>query len=91
MVRTFGHEPDPAKQLRLKQGGRLKEARTKFRKLTLEQLATKMSEGGVAVTPQAISLWERGGATPRPHMQVAVCRALDVPHSSIYGLDQEVA
>ena len=92
MVRTLGTEPDPARRLRQKQGGKLKEYRTKFRRLSLRQLAELMNaQPGISVTPQSIGMWESGRMTPRPHMQVAICRALDVMPSAIFGLDQEVA
>jgi transcriptional regulator with XRE-family HTH domain len=91
MVQTVGREPDPAKRLRKKQGARLRDVRKNFRGLTLEQVADRMRGHGVDVTPQSISMWETGVTTPRPHMQVAVCRVLDVMPSSIFGLDTEVA
>lgn len=92
VVRTLGTEPDPAKRLRQKQGQKLREYRVKFRRYSLRQLAELMSQqDGITVTPQAIGMWERGKMTPRPHHQVAICRALDVMPSAIFGLDQEVA
>lgn len=90
-VIAVGYEPNPARRLRSKQGARLRDVRTKLRALTLEQVAERMEAMGVPVTAQAISMWERGDTTPRPHMQVAVCRVLDVLPSSIFGLDGEVA
>jgi transcriptional regulator with XRE-family HTH domain len=92
MVQTIGHEPNPARRLRLRQGARLREVRTSLRGLTLQELAARMNaQEGVTITPQAISMWERGDTSPRPHLQVAVAKALDVLPSSIFGLDAEAA
>lgn len=90
-LQTFGQEPDPAKRLRQKEGAKLRELRTVFRGLTMEEVAERMEALGVPVTQQAISLWENGKASPRPHMRVAICKVLDVSPSSIWNLDAEVA
>lgn len=91
-VQTLGREPDPAKRLRQKQGAKLREIRTKFRGLSAAEVAERMNElDGITITQQAISQWERGETTPRPHLQVAVCKVLDVHPSSIWNLDAEVA
>lgn len=45
----------------------------------------------VGVTVSAISQWETGRYAPRQHHQVAVARALDVPHSLLFNLDGEAA
>lgn len=91
-VVTIGHDPDPARRLRRKQGARLREIRTKFRDLTMQQVAERMNQlDGISITQQAISQWENGETTPRPHMQVAICKVLDVHPSTIWNLDAEVA
>lgn len=91
MLITVGRESDPARRIRQHQGRRLRELR-QLRQMTLRSLAARMSEQpGVTVTAAAISEWERGVSTPRQHMQVAVARALDVPWSTLFGLDGEVA
>lgn len=91
-VITIGHDPDPARRLRKKQGERLRAIRSGFRHLTMQQVAERMNEiEGISITQQAISQWENGETTPRPHMQVAICKVLDVPPSSIWNLDAEVA
>lgn len=90
MVITYGVEPDPAKRLREKQGARLKTART-MRKWSLTRLAREMERNGTPVTQQAISAWERGISTPRPHMRVAVCQALNIAPSMVWNLDEEIA
>lgn len=45
----------------------------------------------IEVTPGAVSQWECGRFTPRQHIQVAIAKALQVPHSAIFGLDAEAA
>ena len=91
MVITVGHEADPARRIRKAQGGKLRQYR-KLRGLTLREVAEAMNDmPGVAVTPQAIGQWELGNATPRPHMQLAVARALDFLPSAVFGLDAEAA
>jgi len=89
MVITVGHESDPARRLRQRQGAQIRQVRH-FRNLTLRQLAERMSQQeGISVTSAAVSEWERGVSTPRQHMQVALCKALDTPWSPIFGLDAE--
>lgn len=89
---VLGREPDPAKRLRKKQGDRLRDIRSKFRQLSVQEVVDRMNElDGISITQQAVSLWERGETTPRPHMQVAICRVLDVHPSTIWNLDAEVA
>lgn len=90
-VITIGIEPDPAKRLRQKQGARIKDLR-KLHGLSMDALAERMCEqDGITVTQQAISQWENGQTTARPHMQVALARALRVTPSNIFGLDVEIA
>lgn len=89
MVLTVGHDPNPARRLRKRQGDLIRQLR-RHRKLTLRDLADRMcTQEGISITSAAISEWERGVSTPRQHMQVALARALDVPWSSIFGLDAE--
>lgn len=91
MVIRTGHDPNPAHRIRTRQGAQIREIR-RFRKFTLRSLADCMcQQEGITVTSQAISEWERGESTPRQHLQVSLCRALDVPWSTIFGLDAEVA
>jgi transcriptional regulator with XRE-family HTH domain len=90
-VFTFGQDTDAARALRKKQGAELRKIRKEFRGLTLRALAAKIRATGVPVTAQAISQWENGLSTPRPHMKVAVARALDFPPSMVWGLDGEAA
>ena len=92
MVIQLGHEPDAAKRLRQKQGDMLRQIRKDFRGLSIQQVVDKMNaQEGVTITQQAVSQWERGDTTPRPHLKVAICRALDVSPSSIWNLDAEAA
>lgn len=85
MVRTIGTEKDPAKRIRHRQGKAIRQVR-EMRGMTIEDLAQ-----AVGVTDGAISQWETGRFTPRQKHQVAVARALDVPWSTLFGLDGEVA
>lgn len=43
----------------------------------------------VGVTDGAVSQWETGRFTPRQEIQVRIAKALDVPWSTIFGLDAE--
>lgn len=89
MVITYGQEPDPAKRIRQHQGARLRQAR-ELRGLTQAQLAQLIIDTcDIPITAQAISLWETGTSSPRPHLQVAVARALGVAPSLLFSLDAE--
>lgn len=59
--------------------GRAIQAQRKVIGLTQRQLAET-----VGVTPQAVGTWERGEATPRPHIQTEVARALGVAWSVLF-------
>ena len=85
MVLTIGHEPDRAKRIRKSQGATIRQLR-KFSLMTITDLAE-----ATGVTVGAVSQWETGRYTPRQEMQVAIAKALDVPWSSIFGLDKEAA
>ena len=85
MVMTIGHEPDPRKRRRQRQGALIRKMRV-LRAMSIEELAQ-----ACAVTSGAVSQWETGRFTPRDEMQVRIARALDVPWSSIFALDAEVA
>lgn len=75
----------PAQAIRIRQGEDIRKFR-EFRTLSQSGLAEV-----VGVTKAAVSDWERGVSSPRPHLQVAVANALGVPWSSIFGLDRGVA
>lgn len=81
MVIRIGQEPDPARRIRKAQGDKIKQAR-KLHDFSRADLAEK-----VGVTLGAVSQWENGVTSPRQHHQVALCRALQVPHSLLFGLD----
>lgn len=85
MLRQFGTEKDPAKRIRQRQGRAIRQVR-EMRGISITELADS-----VGVTPGAISQWETGRFSPRQHHQAAVASALDVPWSTIFGLDGEVA
>jgi transcriptional regulator with XRE-family HTH domain len=80
-----GHHPDPGVRRRKRQGDLIRKVR-KMRELSIDDLAE-----ACGVTPGAVSQWETGRFTPRQEMQVRIARALDVPWSTIFALDAEVA
>lgn len=80
-----GHHPDPAVRRRKRQGDLIRKVR-KMREMSIDDLAA-----ACGVTPGAVSQWETGRFTPRQEMQVRIARALDVPWSTIFALDAEVA
>lgn len=82
---TFGKELDPATRIRKTQGREIRRIR-KMRKIEIHDFAAQLG-----VTQGAVSQWETGRYTPRQHVQVKIATVLDVPWSSIFGLDQEVA
>ena len=93
MVIRLGHEPDPARRrrstinygdLRLRQGEAIRKVR-ELRSMSIGDLAA-----AVSVTNGAVSQWETGRFTPRLEMQVRIARALDMPHSALFGVDAEV-
>ncbi|MFO0448601.1 MAG: helix-turn-helix transcriptional regulator [Pseudomonadota bacterium] len=81
----IGHEPDPSKRRRVRQGQTIRNIRT-LRRMSVAELAARCD-----VTVGAVSQWETGRFTPRQEMQVRIARALDVPWSTIFALDAEVA
>lgn len=85
MVRTVGIEPDLGKRIRKRQGKAIRQTRV-LRDLSIEELAEL-----TGVTPGAISHWETGRYTPRPHHQVTLARALDVPWDVLFGLEGQAA
>lgn len=85
MVVTFGKELDPAKRIRIQQGKEIRRIR-KMRQMEIHEFAAD-----VGVTDGAVSQWETGRFSPRPHVQVKIAAVLDVPWSSLFGLDREVA
>lgn len=82
MVIKYGREADPARRIRMSQGNRIRQAR-KIKGISIEEFAAE-----IGVTPGAVSQWETGRFAPRQHLQVAIARVLDVPHSLLFGLDE---
>lgn len=80
-VIKFGNEPDAGKRLRLRQGAAVRTVR-KMRGMTPQELAKKLN-----MSTAAVSQWERGTYTPRQSVQVEIAKALDVPWSMLFGLD----
>jgi transcriptional regulator with XRE-family HTH domain len=86
VVLKIGREPNPAKRIRQRQGETIRKIRKDIRRLSIGEFAEALG-----VTPGAVSQWETGRFTPRQEMQVRIARALDVPWSTIFGLDAESA
>ena len=82
MVIQVGKEPDPAKRIRVSQGKRLRRVR-KLRQISAHDFAKALD-----VTDGAVYQWETGLHTPRQSLQVQIAHILDVPWSSIFGLDE---
>lgn len=72
--------------IRQRQGARIKQHRELIRRVTQAQLAAELG-----VSKMSVSQWERGESSPRPHLQVALAKALNTPWSSLFGLDGEAA
>lgn len=77
----IGTEQDPAVRLRQSWGRKISDLR-KIRGLTRAELADR-----VEVSETAVGQWERGETAPRPHKQIAVARALDVPHAVLFPME----
>lgn len=90
-VRTIGQEPDPAKRLRKKWGDEMRYTRRTLKGWTLDQLAAEMTDAGYPVTPQAISFWERGESSPRPHHQLGWCKVTGRLHGDVFVMSDEAA
>lgn len=84
-VLQIGSEPDPARRIRQRQGEKIRKTR-QLRQMSPAELAEH-----VGVDVSAISHWETGRFAPRQHHQIAIAKALDVPHTMIFGLDAEAS
>lgn len=85
-----GIEPDPAKRLRRYWGSRIRRQR-QILGMTQRQLADRLEELGLSLTPQAIGQWELGHSSPKSHHQRLIARALDVPHAYLFAMTDEDA
>lgn len=72
--------------IRQAHGQRIRAARLEAG-LSLGKFADAIKATGTGITPQAISQWENGGATPQPAMQVVIAAVLGCRHSDLFGLD----
>jgi transcriptional regulator with XRE-family HTH domain len=76
-----------APNVRRVQGRRIRQARNRA-DLTLTELAQRLAaEDDIIITPQAISAWERGETSPRPHLRVPLCRIIGVDPHEIFGTE----
>lgn len=80
-VVQIGTEQDPAVRLRQSWGKKITELR-KLRGLSRVELGERCD-----VSAAAVGMWERGETAPRPHVQVAIARALDVPHGVLFPME----
>lgn len=69
--------------IRKRVGDRLLAART-IDGRTLRDIADAITATGHRVSPQAISMWERGETMPTPAMQAAVADVLAAPWSELF-------
>lgn len=90
-VRRVGREADPAKRLRQKWGAEMRYTRTALFGKTLKELAALMKDAGYPVTAQAISSWERGDTSPRPHHQIGWCKVTGRLHAEVFPMNDEAA
>ena len=74
----IGTEQDPAVRLRQLWGTNIKRAR-ELRGMSRADLAD-----AVEVTEAAVGMWERGETSPRPHLQLAIARAVDTEHKLLF-------
>lgn len=86
MVIKVGIEPDLARRIRQRQGELIRKVRRDLRGMSIDELAKATGK-----TPGAVSQWENGTFTPRQDIQVLIAKALDVPWSTLFGLDGESA
>jgi transcriptional regulator with XRE-family HTH domain len=70
--------------VRRAQGRRLRRARNAA-DLTLTEVAYRLRDAGITISPQAISAWERGESAPRLGIRVEVCRIIGVDPHDIFG------
>lgn len=87
IVRTFGVEPNPAKRLRQRWGAEMRVTRNLLG-WTLDDLASRLTDGGYPITAQAISSWERGDTSPRPHHQLAWCKVTGRRHQEVFAIEE---
>lgn len=71
--------------IRANQGRKIRQFR-KLHDLSQAGLGAKVN-----VSAAAVSEWERGLSSPRPHLQVLIAKALQAPWSVLFGLDSESA
>lgn len=79
---SCGYRADMAKQKNVV-GTKIAEAR-KIAGLKQTELSDKMLALGIEVTPQSISKWEKGDATPNAYQLIALGYALDISNISEY-------
>lgn len=81
----------PGEALQRRQGKKIKDFRTMPRPGLPKGYSQSYLATAVGVTKAAVSEWENGKSTPRPHHQVRIAKALGSPWSALFGLDGEAA
>jgi len=66
--------------IRERQGAKIKQYRRTILRESQEVFAARFG-----VTKAAVSDWERGASTPRPHLQVAIAKELNAPWSVLFS------
>lgn len=79
-------QKDPADRIRKRWGSLLSETLA-IKDMNRKAFQKKLEDEGLHVSLQAISLWVRGEAGPRPHHQAIIARALEVPVYSIFPIE----
>lgn len=76
--------------IRQTHGRRIRAARLEAG-LSLGTFADAIKTTGTGITPQAISQWENGAATPQPAMQLVVAQVLGRPWSELFSPEGDAA
>lgn len=75
-------------RLRKVQGERITAARAARSR---RDITVALKAQGYPITEQALAWWEAGERSPSAALQVALAKALGVPWSDLFSLDDEVA
>ena len=53
------------------------------------EIADELNALGIPTTPQAVSRWELGAASPRASIRLAVAQVLGVAHDDLFAIPDE--
>lgn len=86
-VIQIGSDPDPDKRIRIDWGRSLDE-HLEAKGVSRKQLQRSLEEEhNIEVSLQAISLWITGQTAPKPSVQIAIAKVLDVPARRLFPLE----